>query len=162
MQPLTTGPSRGLTDAARGPFVGAALLCERVLCETDGALSAIRILHEGPVVADGRPIHVVLLLVLVRGEVGAGQHRARLQIRDPSDQLVSGKDIALALDDGGPEQASSLVLDVSFEPRIPGVYWFQVSWGDDERLLTRVPFTARPAWPEDAGRGQGDHPHARR
>lgn len=137
---------------ARGPFVQAALLCERVLCETDGVLSAIRILHEGRAMAAGDgPSRVVLLLMLVRGDASAGEHRAHLEIRDPAGELVSAKAIALTLDAGGPEQASSLMLDVSFEPRAAGVYWFRVSWGDDG-LLTQVPFTARAAAEGHAGR----------
>jgi hypothetical protein len=99
--------------------------------------------------------------MLVRGELGAGEHRALLQIRGPSGELVSSKPIALALDDGGPEQVSSLVLDVSLAPRAEGVYWFRVAWGDDDRLLTQVPFTARSALPAGAG-GQGGPAHARR
>jgi hypothetical protein len=154
-------PGRAPTEA-RGPFVRAAILCERVLCETDGTLSAIRILQDGPATGgDGRSIHLALLLMLVRGEVGAGQHRAVLQIRNPAGELVSTKQIALALDGGGPEQTSNLVLDVAFEPRTEGVYWFSVSWGDDQRLLTQVPFTARAA-PVDLGGGQGDPGHAGR
>jgi len=158
-------PGRAAIEA-RGPFVRAAILCERVLCETDGALSAIRILDDGPATGvDGRSIHLALLLMLVRGDVAAGQHLAMLEIRNPAGELVSTKPIALALDGGGPEQVSSLVLDVAFEPRTPGVYWFSVSWGDDRRLLTQVPFTAR-AVPVDSGlgvgRGPGDPGHAGR
>lgn len=129
----------------QGPFIRAALLCERVLCETDGTLSAIRILHEGVVSVPGNATpSLVLLLMLVRGEVSPGQHRMSLEILDPSGEIMSHKQIVLTLDDGGPEQASSLMLDVSFTPRVPGVYWFRVSWDEEgARLLTRVPFTAR-------------------
>ena len=149
-----TAPGRAASEA-RGPFVRAALLCERVLCETDGTLSAIRILHDGPATGgDGRSIQLALLLMLVRGDISAGQHRAVLQIRNPAGELVSTKQIVLALDGGGSEQTSSLVLDVAFEPRTEGVYWFTVSWGDDQRLLTQVPFTARAA-PVDPGLGLG-------
>lgn len=130
-----------IDPTVRGPFVRAALLCERVLCETDGTLSAIRILDEGTVTDS--PLHLVLLLMLVRGDARPGQHQASLQIRSPAGALVSTKEIALTLDDGGPEQASSLVLDLRFEPRAEGVYWFSVSWGEDARVLTQVPFTAR-------------------
>lgn len=132
-----------MTAAARGPFVRGALLCERVLCETDGALSAIRILHEGRAVAS--PVPVTLMLMLVRGEVSAGSHRAVLQIRGPEGQILSAKPIEFRIDDGGPEQSSSVILDISFEPRAPGVYWFQVLWGEDGRLVTQVPFTAHAA-----------------
>jgi hypothetical protein len=140
--------SAAATDR-REPFVRGAILCERVLCETDGILSAIRIVHEGAVTAPGGPpARVALLLMLVRGAASAGAQRARLEIVGPTGELLSTKDIAIDLADGGPEQASSLVLDVSFEPRIAGVYWFQVSWGDDARLLTQVPYTAHVVAPE--------------
>jgi hypothetical protein len=152
-----------MTQAVQGPFVRAAILCERVLCETDGVLSAIRILHEGPAIGGNQgPIQVVLLLMLVRGAASAGQHRVVLQIQGPSGQLVSAREIALTLDDGGPEQASSLVLDVSFEPRDEGVYWFRVSWGEDKRLLTQVPFTARSTRPAAPSGGPEDLAHAGR
>lgn len=144
----------------QGPFVRAALLCERVLCETDGTLSAIRILHEGVVSGPGGAASgLVLLLMLVRGDVSPGQHRASLEIQGPSGEIIGHKDVLLALDDGGAEQASSLVLDVSFEPRVAGVYWFRVSWGEEARLLTRVPFTAHAiSRVEHAGlTGEGAH-----
>lgn len=126
----------------------AALLCERVLCETDGTLSAIRIVHEGPVAAE--PTRLVLLLMLVRGDVAPGVHRALLQLQGPTGEIDSRQEIALTLDEGGPEQASSLMIDVTFAPRRAGVHWFRVSWGDEPRLLTRVPYTAVAA-------GQGGH-----
>jgi hypothetical protein len=135
----------------RGPFVRAALLCERVLCETSGTLSAIRIVHEGAILeSDGAAIDLVLLLMLVRGEVPPGRHEATLRIQEPSGEVVGKKEIAFTLDDGGPEQASSLVIDVRFAPRRAGVYWFQVTWSDEARMLTQVPFTARPAGPATA------------
>jgi hypothetical protein len=141
--------------SASGPFVRAALLCERVLCESSGVLSAIRIVHEGPLVEDGAAIELVLLLMLVRGEAPVGRHAAALRIRAPSGEVVGRKAIAFTLDDGGPEQASSLVIDVRFAPRLAGVYWFQVTWGDDARMLTQVPFTAHAGAPGAAAAGPG-------
>jgi hypothetical protein len=139
-------------DVTPLPFVRAALLCERVLCETDGALSAIRILHEGrPTTVDSGPTKLVLLVMLVRGEAQSGPHRASLQICSPAGQVISSKQIAFVIDEGGPEQSSSLVLDVSFEPRTVGVYWFRVLWGDGDRLLTQVPYTARVVVPPSDG-----------
>jgi len=138
-----------VTEDLRGPFVRAALLCERVLRETDGVLSAIRIVHEGRAVDAGDPpMRAALLIMLVRGDAPPGPHRARLQILGPARQVLSAKQIEMSLDAGGPEQISSLTLDVSFEPRLPGVYWFQVLWGD--RMLTQVPFTAHPAGVDEA------------
>ena len=138
-----------MTAELRGPFVRAALLCERVLRETDGVLSAIRIVHEGRAVAPGEPaMRAALLVMLVRGDAPPGSHRAQLQIIGPAQQVLSAKDIEMALDASGPEQISSLMLDLSFEPRNPGVYWFQVRWGD--RLLTQVPYTAHAAGADEA------------
>jgi hypothetical protein len=126
------------------PFVRAALLCERVLRETDGVLSAIRFVHEGSTIDLGDPpIRAALLVMLVRGEAPPGTHRALLRILAPEQRMLSAKEIEITFDESGPEQISSLMLDLSFEPHRPGLYWFQVLWGG--RLLTQMPFTAHPA-----------------
>ena len=137
-----------MTSAAHGPFVRAALLCERVDTDGDGRLSAIGIVHEGTVVAE--PSRLVLLLMLVRGDAPAGDHRVRLSIDGPAGNLVSRKEILVTIEDGGPEQASSLVLDLVFAPVVPGVYWFAAGWGDEPRPLTRVPYTAHAPPPAAA------------
>lgn len=121
------------------PWIRAAILCERVLCEVDGSLSAIRITHGGHV---GGSTSLVMLLMLVRGDVAPGQSIALLQIQDPTGEFIATKQIVLDLDRGGPEQASSLVIDLTFEPSSIGVYWFRICWGVDQRVLTRVPYTA--------------------
>lgn len=131
---------------AEPPLVRAALLCERVLYETDGAMSAIRILHEGYLPGPGeRPIQVALLVMLVRGDAPPGPHRGRLEIRAPGGGVLSACEVGFELGDGGREQATSLVVEVAFAPTAPGVHWFRVGWGDPPVLLTEVPYTAHPA-----------------
>ena len=90
------------------------------------------------------------------------KHMVRHEDSQPGGALVSTKEVVLALDDGGPEQASSLVLDLRFEPRVEGVYWFSVAWGQDARLLTRVPFTARSATLAADRRADAGDAHASR
>jgi|GEM_PF-3521396 len=138
-----------MSDLSDLPFVQAAVLCERVLCEVDGALSAIRITHEG-IAAEGTT-QLTLLLTVVRGAAPPGERPASLEIVAPSGAVVGRRAIVFVVDDGGAEQAASLVIDLAFEASLLGVYWFRIAWGADARLLTQVPYTTRAAGAAVAG-----------
>ena len=131
--------------AVRGPFVRACLLCERVLREDDGTLSAIRIVH-ATVVPRGPtppPQKLTLLVMMVRGDETPGLHHLLLKTQLPSGEFVAPKDVPVQMDPGGPEQAVSVAIDMSFVPRGEGVYWFCLSWNQDGNILTRVPLTTK-------------------
>lgn len=105
------------------PFVRACLLCERVLREEDGTLSAMRIVH-ATVAAPGSPPlpqKLALLVMLVRGDAQPGQHQVVLKTQLPSGDFVANKTIPVQLDPGGPEQSVSLAIDLNFIPRGEGV-----------------------------------------
>jgi len=131
--------------ARGGPHVRACLLCERVLREDDGTLSAIRIVHATLVPPGPAPPAqtLTLLVMLVRGDERPGLHHVLLKTQLPSGEFVAAKSVPLQMDPGGPEQSVSVAIELNFVPRGEGVYWFCLSWNSDGNILTRVPLTAK-------------------
>jgi len=131
-----------------GPFIAAALLCERVLTEADATQSAIRIVDRvtaqvittGP--ADSPPaqfqgVQVTLwALIILKNGKAAGSHRLVVTPIAPSGLRMgsTGNDV---LFEGGEDRGVSITAPVQFVAQEEGVYWFDVSL--DDTRLTRVP-----------------------
>jgi len=136
-----------------GPFLAAAILCEKVLVEQDGVFSAIRIVDQinhaivGPDVPDELPtitIDLTALVVLKAGDA-RGRYAVRLRPEKPSGQRMPPAEFAVRFD-AGPNQGSALLLPMRLEVDEEGLYWIDVHFvadrgsGDGE-LLTRMPLT---------------------
>lgn len=131
-----------------GPYLNAALLCERVLHEKDEVLSVMRIIDRITItaVSAGSPVpdlppSVVsfhLLLVLKSGFY-KGNATVKLAIHSPSGATVgeSSVDIFFEGDDRGVNLISPMQLQVSED----GLYWIDVlcSVGNTESFFTRIP-----------------------
>lgn len=124
-----------------GPFLAAALICDRVLQESDGALSAIRIIDQ--IVVGSEPdadttVSVWLLVCLKGGEL-ATNHQIRVAVRSPGGAIeeIDQRPLELGslLPDGIP--GANLVLQLTIGVQRPGDYWFDVEV--DRRWLTAVP-----------------------
>lgn len=134
----------------RGPFIGAALLCERVLEEKDGVLSAIRIVdrwivprpfaqNDEQITALLRPVMVV---VLKAGEA-TGSHTISVNMSSPNGNEDEG--IAYPFELEGEDRGVNLVVPTLLEIQQEGLYWFNVRI--DGVLETRIPL--RVAWQQD-------------
>jgi hypothetical protein len=136
-----------MTDPT-GPYLQAAIICERVLQEQDGAISAIRIIDrlthfvQGPDVPDTLPPFQQRIALLVAFKSGAarGRHTIRLDLEKPSGEQAPLGQFPVHFE--GEERGVNLVINTDFQPDQEGLYWFDVSLGD-ERLgsqrLTRMP-----------------------
>lgn len=123
-----------------GPFVEAALFCERVLEQADDNVSLINVSSkikalEGSVGEDGptRVIDTILFLSLRSGDV-AGTQSLRVTPEGPPGKLPP-VELSVAFEGGLSGVQVQLAITLPVEE--VGVYWFGVSCGDME--LTRVP-----------------------
>jgi Family of unknown function (DUF6941) len=126
-----------------GPYLTAALLCEKVLQEKDGILSAIRIVDRIIATAQGSqppeqmppvPVNITALLMLKSGEA-RGSYTVKIQPVAPSG--FKSPEVSWPIYLEGEDRGANIVLQIVFQAKEEGLYWFEVSFKDE--LLTRIP-----------------------
>lgn len=133
-------------DRSDGPFLQVACLCERVLEEKDGVLSAIRIvdritaqaqLPPGTPAPQMPPIPISLwVLVTLKAGKARGNYTLHIVPRTPVGLKMAGPSVPLLLE-GDDDRGVNLRLNLNFVAPEQGIYWFDVVLNDD--LLTRMP-----------------------
>ena len=124
------------------PFVQAALICEQVLQEKDGVLTAVRIIDR--ITTEALPKNLPANLepsvgfsVLVGLKSGnlRGTSRVAIKLRRPSggERDVSEFEIQL----NGEEHGANILSTIRLAVKEFGVYWFDVYWNGG--LLTSIP-----------------------
>ena len=138
--------SEAAADSLSGPYLTAALFCERVLEEKDGIKSLIRVVDRlviqahGPGAPEAMPQikrELVGVLMFKSGEA-RGPVPIRLALTEPSG-LARSEDAwrgTIYFEGGTRGHAVTLRMNMTFEA--PGAYWFNVYIGD--RLTTRMPY----------------------
>ena len=126
-----------------GPYLTAALLCEKVLQEKDGILSAIRIVDRIIATAQGSqppeqmppvPVNITALLMLKSGAV-QGSYTIKVQPVAPSGFQSPAISWPIFLE--GQDRGANVILQIVFQAQEEGLYWFEVCFKDE--LLTRIP-----------------------
>jgi hypothetical protein len=131
-----------------GPYLQAAFFCERLLQETDGVLSAIRMVDHvtaqltGQESAAPTPSVPVNLTFLVSFKTGRARGNRNLTIvtappDGPSPIEPSQDYTQTILFEGPDDRGDTIIMPIAMSAGQEGVYWFDVFL--DERLLTRVP-----------------------
>lgn len=128
-----------------GPYLNAALLCEKVLIERDGVITAIRLVDRVTVMAvsSGVPVPDVLppssvsfhLLIVLKSGIFKGTAPIKLVILTPS-----GKEIGESSTDAffeGDDRGINLVSPLQFQVSEDGLYWISVFCAGE--LKTRIP-----------------------
>jgi hypothetical protein len=131
-------------SAPTGPFLTAALICERVLEEKDGVLSVVRIIDQlthtiiGPSLPAELPVVPYDLTFLITFKAGRarGRHDLTLMMEDPSGD--KRQVISQSVQMEGENRGTNLVLKGKIEFKLEGLYWFDVLL--ENRLITRMPF----------------------
>ena len=128
-----------------GPYLNAALLCEKVLQEKDGVLSIIRAIDRititaistGPALPEGTPLGVVAFtfVVVIRSGVFKGTASIKLAINSPSGDSVGETSLEVFLE--GDDRGVNLVSPMQFPVQEDGLYWIDVTCNN--QLFTRVP-----------------------
>ncbi|MEW6141849.1 MAG: hypothetical protein AB1597_01660 [Chloroflexota bacterium] len=127
-----------------GPFLIAALICEKLLTERDGVTSAIRIIDRlthyevGPNPPATMPAFnwKGSLLILFKSGRARGPMTLRVPLEKPNGTRVAGLPNVINFE-GEDDRGVELKTDIEIRLDMPGLYWFHVTLDDVE--LTRMP-----------------------
>jgi hypothetical protein len=132
-----------------GPYVLAAVFCEKVLQERDGVISAIRIIDQltqaaaGPDPPQAMPPFLSELTMLVSLKAGdaRGRHGVKIRPEAPGGFQLPAIEQAITFQAGA--GGVNLIMQVALPIAYEGVYWFDVILTgprpQEDRLLTRIP-----------------------
>jgi hypothetical protein len=133
-----------------GPYLNAAVLCERAIQETDGVLTIVRAVDK--VVAQPRPgagdtaAHATTmrpfplslsLVVLMKAGQARGDYTLAIRPQDPTGSQLPVLETPLSFagtDDG---QGVNVVINLNLGIQHEGLYWFDVLLTGE--LITRLP-----------------------
>ena len=118
------------------PALTVAVLCQHVLEEKDGTLSAIRIIDRitVDVEVDGPgdtelpplPVNAVLLLIFKKDAVNERSFTASVTVRNPAGAETAVASLPLAIG-SGPAKGANLIVRLGFGAKESGIYWFSIS-----------------------------------
>ncbi|TAK64999.1 MAG: hypothetical protein EPO22_05350 [Dehalococcoidia bacterium] len=133
-------------EVVGGPWVQAALFCERVLIEHDNVPSMIRVIDQirHPIVASGPGVVAPTLPYQLNGFIalkpGAAKGRFDYAIvmETPAGlkRQVANGSFTFA---GGPHNGVNIPFQLAIVFDQEGLYWFDIVL-DGDRVLTRMPF----------------------
>jgi hypothetical protein len=126
--------------APEGPYLLASILCERVLEEKDGSLTAVRLLDrllipEPP--NDSATIVSLMLLVVLRKGEGSAEHRITFAIRTPSgirNAFPDSQTVSLGKES---DEGLNLRVGLSLGIQEEGIHWIDVQM--DGATVNRIP-----------------------
>jgi hypothetical protein len=135
------------TKNSGGPYVAAALFCNSILEDSDGIVSALRIVDEIRVVinpnappdvpskADPIEIPLFALIIIRRGDAPAGMHQLALAMETPDGKTEEVYKGEITMPDH-PNGAAVIKSRVTLRLHSSGVFWIDVILG--ENRLTRM------------------------
>ncbi|HEY4685859.1 MAG TPA: hypothetical protein VII57_07420 [Dehalococcoidia bacterium] len=132
------------TPPPSGPFIQAALICEKVLEEKDGVLSLVRVVDRLTHVVNAPSMpaelpHVqfqCVLLIMLKSGRARGRHQVEVVLEHPSGRRTNSVSTSVQLE--GEERGANLIARTTVTFDAEGLYWFDVLV--DGGLLTRIPF----------------------
>ena len=125
-----------------GPYLAAAVFCEKVLQERDGVASLIRIIDRTTVTLgkDAPPDLPVTLepMLFLSFKSGFAKEKMPVVIRplSPAGQSLPAVTTDVLFE--GDDRGVNLVVQMKLEAKEEGLYWFDVTV--EGRLVTRVPY----------------------
>jgi hypothetical protein len=131
----------------RGPYVQIAAFCERVLHETDGVVSLIRIVdvithtEHGPKAPEEMPeVHFPLFLVItLKSGTARGRNEITIIPEQPSGETLQPITLSVMMEGEGKGVNITSRIDLPY--RIEGLYWFNVQFNG--KIITRLPLEVR-------------------
>src|SRR5213595_791178 len=123
-----------------GPYLSAALFCEKVLRETDGVMTLVRVVDRWTVTgpSETMPTTVIqtTLVVIMKSGIHRGPAQLTVTPTSPSDVQMPAVTVP-ALFEGDDDRGVALVAPMAFPVQEAGTYWFDVDV--DGRSFTKVP-----------------------
>lgn len=140
-------PNKIINPFERGPYLQAATLCERVLRESDGVASLIRIIdivthtERGPNPSNEMPeVHYPLFIFIsLKSGSARGRHEITIIPEQPSGETLQEMTMSVNMEGEGKGVVIASRIDIPF--RMEGLYWFSVQF--DHKVLTRIPLEVR-------------------
>ena len=135
----------------RGPYLTAALLCERVLDERDGVKSLIRVVDRvtvnvvGPMPAEGPPpmLHNLTLFIAFKSGHARGPMNLIVRIDKPSTEPGPEPLRATVNFEGEDDRGVNVIIPMGINANVAGLWWFHVELeptdGGDAVAVTHVP-----------------------
>ena len=128
----------------QGPFLSAAILCEKVLIEQDGVASAIRIVDRvtqqvsGPQPPDAmEPFeHELTLYLTFKSGAARGPFRLEIRLQKPSGESPAPFTQTLNFE-GDDERGVNIINRFQIRVEMPGLHWFDVYL--EGHRITRIP-----------------------
>jgi len=139
------------------PYATSFLICERVLQEQDGVLSAIRIIDvvgvpELSVPGGTQFLYPLTILIMLKSDNFKGACRVTLKATRPSGKEMPPQQMAMSLEEGK-GQNTVIQANIAFEEE--GVYWFELLLNDEPVAKTPLSVVQAPKKPaESAALGQ--------
>lgn len=132
-----------MTTAKDGPYLIAALLCEKILQEKDETVSIIRMVDRVTLTTQAAlspetlpPIALNLnAFISFKSGSARGRHTVKLRIETPSGLKLPEQLLPVLFE--GEDRGVNLILGINIVVDQEGVYWFDVLLEDV--LLTRIP-----------------------
>jgi hypothetical protein len=130
-------------DLSRGPYVQAALLCDRVLQEDGGRVTIVGLLDR--VVARAKVLDVQVpatevschAVVILKTGSNPGTYKLRLLVKSPLDKPLREFSLDVVLPDVE-DMGINVVMPIKFFAKEEGVYWIEVRLGELESPITKT------------------------
>jgi Family of unknown function (DUF6941) len=132
-----------MTTESSGPYLVAALLCEKVLQEKDETISVIRMIDRitltvsAPSSPETIPSTIINLSALISLKSGSAKGKGIVILRVETPSGLKLPDQLLPVLFEGDDRGVNLIVAFNMVIDQEGVYWFDVLL--EEQLLTRVP-----------------------
>lgn len=123
-----------------GPYLGVAVICEKVLREADGVVSLIRIVDRWNVQGNTAemPLSILQFTLVVMFKSGIHRGSSQLNITPITPRNVAMPVIGSSVFfEGDDDRGVGAFAPIGFPVQEPGVYWFEISV--DDQVFTRVP-----------------------
>jgi hypothetical protein len=127
-----------------GPYINAALLCERAIQESDGVLTLVRVIDKltasslpGQEPSGFQPFQAALTLVVILRAGESSAATVRIVPREPDGHALQAHDTEVTF--GGDDQARgrNLLVTMNLGVKYEGLYWFDVIV--DGSQISRIP-----------------------
>jgi hypothetical protein len=133
------------SNLSRGPYVQAALLCERVVQESGGRVTIVRLLDRvvvrTAVAASPAQIRPTIVschaVVILKTGSRPGNYKLRLVLTSPTKRKLREFSVDINLPDEE-DKGVNIVMPIQFEAKEEGVYWFEVRLDGEELPLTKT------------------------
>lgn len=138
-----------MPNVSEGPYVQVAAFCESVIEDRTGVISLIRIIdtlihgESGPNPPNEMPPFLFSLKLVIMLKSGAAKGRHNLRIVPELPNGTKDKPIELTTYFEGEEKGQNIVVDVTYQFKMEGLYWFEVFIGDNNTKLSSIPLRAK-------------------